>query len=123
MKSLLFILAFLLTTTAGFSQRITRGDDGLDKKVLSVEVSGPELLTLEMVKELQLTEPQQQEVKALNEQRYLQLQQTAQATELQKIHLQNDKALTRILTSEQFRRFMELEGRQHATHLSELDNN
>ncbi|MER2998228.1 hypothetical protein [Pontibacter populi] len=129
MKIYILTLALGLLTTAGFAQRITKGDEGLDKKVLEVQVTGPALLTLEMERELQLTAPQREEVKQLNEQRYQQLLETektatAGATDklIQKVHLQNDKALTRVLSSEQFRKFLELEGRQHAQHLSELEN-
>jgi hypothetical protein len=129
MKTYILTLALGLITTAGFTQRITKGDDGLDKKVLEVQVTGPALLTLEMERELQLTAQQQQEVKQLNELRYQQLletEKTASAVSsdqmIQKVHLQNDKALTKVLSSEQLRRFLELEGRQHAQHLSELDN-
>jgi len=128
MKIYTFILALTLITTAGFAQRFTKGDDSLDKKVLAVNVAGPELLTLEMVRELNLTEPQQKEVEELNQQRYQQLQQTTQTAQasrdvvLQKVHIQNDKALKTILSPEQLKRFLELEGRQHAEHLSELDN-
>ncbi|WP_162426224.1 hypothetical protein [Pontibacter pudoricolor] len=129
MKTYILTLALGLITTAGFAQRITKGDDGLDKKVLEVQVTGPALLTLEMERELQLTAQQQQEVKQLNELRYQQLletEKTATAVSndqmIQKVHLQNDKALTKVLSSEQLRRFLELEGRQHAQHLSELDN-
>ncbi|MEJ8755427.1 hypothetical protein WG947_00345 [Pontibacter sp. H259] len=128
MKIYTFIFAFLLITTAGFSQRITRGDDSLDKKVLAVDVAGPALLTLEMVRELNLTEPQQKEVEELNQQRYQQLMQTDQVAQVsrdmvqQKVHQQNDKALKTILSPEQLKRFLELEGRQHAEHLTELDN-
>lgn len=129
MKIYILTLALGLLTTAGFAQRITKGDEGLDKKVLEVQVTGPALLTLEMERELQLTAPQREEVKQLNEQRYQQLLETEKtatmgATDklIQKVHLQNDKALTRVLSSEQFRKFLELEGRQHAQHLSELEN-
>lgn len=127
MKIYILILALGLVSTTGFSQRLTKGDDSLDKKVLAVEVTGPELLTREMVQELKLTVPQQDEVRQLNEQRYqqlLQTEQTATATDavIQKVHLQNDRALTKVLSSEQLRRFLELEGRQNASQLSELKN-
>ena len=126
MKIYTIILALSLISTAGFSQRITKGDDSLDKKVLAVDVAGPALLTLEMVKELQLTLPQQQEVEELNKLRYEQLQASEQTTNfrhdvaLQQVHLQNDKALKQVLTSDQLKRFLELEGRQNAQQLSEL---
>lgn len=129
MKIHILTLAIGLITTAGFAQRITKGDDSLDKKVLDVQVTGPALLTLEMERELQLTIPQRVEVKQLNEQRYQQLLETEKAAVagpndkiIQKVHLQNDKALTKVLSSEQFRRFLELEGRQHAQQLTERDN-
>ncbi|HEY4650700.1 MAG TPA: hypothetical protein VIG72_04765 [Pontibacter sp.] len=127
MKLFILILTASLVTTTGFSQRFTKSDDSLDKKVLAVEVTGPSLLTLEMARELQLTEPQQKEVQQLNEQHYEQLQVTQQNTEpdkylaLQKVHLQHDKALSKVLSAAQLQRFLELEGRQHLLHLSELD--
>ena len=128
MKLYILTMALGLITTAGFAQRITKGDDSLDKKVLEVQVTGPELLTLEMERELQLTAPQREEVKQLNEQRYQQLLETEKTAVagnnqlIQKVHLQNDKALTKVLSSEQLRRFLELEGRQHAQQLTELEN-
>lgn len=129
MKIYILTLALGLITVTGFSQRITKGDDSLDKKVLAVDVTGPALLTLEMARELQLTQTQQQEVMQLNEQRYKQLLETEQTAmnggdgNVQKVHLQNDRALTKILTAEQLRRFLELEGRQHALQLTERDDN
>ncbi|MBB6610101.1 hypothetical protein H7F15_03540 [Pontibacter sp. Tf4] len=126
MKFFILIVALGLTASSGFAQRITRGDDGLDKKVLSVEVAGPTLLTLEMTRELNLTEEQQKEVQLLNEQRYQQLQQSEQGDQyylaVQKVHLQNDKALMKVLKPEQLSRFLELEGRQNMLHLTELGN-
>ncbi|MBC5773264.1 hypothetical protein H8S95_04240 [Pontibacter sp. KCTC 32443] len=128
MKIYTLILVLALISTTGFSQRYTKGDDSLDKKVLAVEVTGPALLTMEMIKELQLTVPQQKEVEELNQQRYQQLMETELTAEarrdlvLQKVHLQNDKALKQVLSSEQLRRFLELEGRQNAEYLSELNN-
>ena len=126
----LSILVFVLgiTSTTAFAQRFTKADDGLDKKVLAVDVTGPALLTLEMVQELKLTAEQQKEVMQLNRQRYEQLQES-EVTDLrtrqlavQKVHLHNDKALMKILTPEQVQRFLELEGRQNMLHLSELGN-
>ena len=128
MKIYTLILALSFITTAGFAQRQSKGDDSLDKKVLAMNVAGPELLTMEMVQELQLTVPQQKEVEELNKLRYEQLLQTEQAQiagrdlVLQKVHFKNDKALKDVLSSEQLKRFLELEGRQNAQQLSELDN-
>ncbi|NEM97881.1 hypothetical protein [Pontibacter burrus] len=128
MKLSILIFVLGLATTTAFAQRITKADDGLDKKVLAVDVTGPALLTLEMVQELKLTTEQQQEVMQLNRQRYEQLQES-ELTDLrtrqlavQKVHLNNDKALMKILTPEQVQRFLELEGRQNMLHLSELGN-
>lgn len=127
MKIYTLILALSLIATTAFSQRIAKGDDSLDKKVLAVDVAGPALLTLEMAKELQLTLPQLKEVEELNKQRYEQLQASELTADLrhdvalQKVHLQNDKALKQVLTSDQLKRFLELEGRQNAQQLSELD--
>lgn len=126
MKSLLLILALGFIATTGFAQRFTKADDDLDKKVLAMNVSGPALLTLEMTQELNLTDEQQREVQLLNEQRYEQLL-ASELTNLdmrmltvQNVHLQNDKALMKILTPDQVRKFLELEGRQNMLHLSEL---
>lgn len=126
MKSLLLILVLGLLTTTGFAQRITKADDALDKKVLAMEVEGPALLTLEMTRELNLSEAQQKEVQLLNQQRYEQLY-ASELTELdmrmlavQRVHLNNDKALMKILNPDQVRKFLELEGRQNMLHLTEL---
>lgn len=130
MKNTILILFLLLIAQAGIAQRLTKGDDQLDKKVLAVEVSGPALLTLEMKQELKLTQTQKQNVNQLNEVRYQDLlvaesKAELSATERSKVkrsvHLQHDKALREVLSQQQLNRFLELEGRQNAEHLTDAD--
>ena len=132
MKKLLLVGALCLCFTGSFAQRIKNSDDALDKKVLAVDVEGARMATLEMQKELSLDEQQQQEVELLNEALHQQLltvkekfsnDYQKQASTIRTLHLENDKALMRILSEQQLRKYLELEGRQHAYHISELDNN
>lgn len=131
MKRFLLIIMIGCLATSSFAQRLKKSDDALDKKVLAVEVEGAKLATLEMEKELNLNSEQQQEVEVLNKVLYEQLltagntfgsNMLQQASMVRNIQLQNDKALKRILTEEQLKKYLELEGRQHATHLSELED-
>jgi hypothetical protein len=131
MKNILLILFISILAQVGFAQRITKGDDQLDKKVLAVNVSGSELLTMEMKQELKLTQTQQQNVDKLNEIRYQELLSTENRLELsaiernkvkRSVHLLHDKALRVTLTQQQLNRFLELEGRQNTEQLSEADN-
>jgi hypothetical protein len=132
MKKLFFIVIIGSLSTSSFAQRLKSSDDALDKKVLSVQVEGASLATLEMEKELELDYLQQKQVEILNKALYQQLltvgekfseDNLKQARTKRSIQLENDKALKRILTEQQLKKYLELEGRQHATHLSELDDN
>lgn len=132
MKKLFLIIVISSLATSSFAQRLKAADDALDKKVLNVQVEGASLATLEMEKELKLNHAQQQQVELLNKVLYEQLltagekfgdNMLKQARTIRSIQLENDKALKRILTEEQLKKYLELEGRQHATHLSELDEN
>lgn len=127
---MLLVATACFLTLSGYAQRSKATDDVLDKKVLSVKVEGPELVTLEMGKELSLNEDQQKEVELLNKVLYEQMLTAKErfsdsflqhATTVRVLQLQNDKALKRVLTEEQLKKYLELEGRQHASYLSELD--
>lgn len=132
MKKLLLLSALSLCFTGSFAQKTKASDDALDKKVLAVNIEGAHLATLEMEKELRLNQEQQLEVQELNAMLYQQLltvkdksgaDKKEQLIALRNIHIENDKALKRILTEQQLKRYLELEGREHMNHLSELDNN
>ena len=132
MKKILLLAAFSLCVTGSFAQKLKLTDDALDKKVLAVNVEGANLATIEMEKELSLNQVQQQEVEMLNKVLYNQLfsvkeanseDEYKQAVAIRKIQLENDKALKRVLTEQQLKKYLELEGRQYANQLSELDEN
>lgn len=97
--------------------------------VLAVELTGPEMLTLEMKQELKLSEAQFAEIELLNEQHYQHMSEVEAAfldpLERQKkyreMSLQLDKALTTILSEQQLKHFLELEGRQFVRYLSEAE--
>jgi len=131
MKYILLLCSFSLCISSGYAQKNKASDDALDKKVLAVNIEGASLATLEMERELSLDLGQQQEVQLLNDSLYRQLMLTRekfshdsqlQAAALRSIHIESDKALKRILTENQLKKYLELEGREHADHLSELDN-
>lgn len=131
MKKILLLFAVVFIATGSYAQRLKITDDMLDKKVLAVNVEGASLATLEMEKELSLDQLQQQEVEMLNKVLYDQLltakekfsdNSLKQAITIRNLQLENDKALRRILSEEQLNKYLELEGRQHASHLSELED-
>lgn len=130
MKKLLLTLMISFLVTGSYAQRLKSADDALDRKVLEVQVEGASLATLEMEKELKLNLEQQRKVELLNKVLYEQLltakekfgnNMLQQASTIRSIQLRNDKALKLILTEEQLKKYLELEGREHSTHLSELD--
>lgn len=120
----------LLIGSASYAQRLHVTDDALDIAVLSMEVDGPAMASMEMRQELNLTEEQYTQVAQLNQSRYQQLQQ-AEVTfahdpsmrnrEFINIHSKNDKELKAVLTPQQLREYQELEGRMHLQMISEKE--
>lgn len=101
-------------------------DDELDKKVLAISLSGPQMAILEMKRELNLSEEQLKQVELLHQERY-QLMTEAELKqedpiELQRtyreIQIQLDKVMAGILNDKQLKQFLELEGRQHVNMLT-----
>lgn len=127
MKRILPYLIILgLTTSTAQAQRLTETDDDLDKKVLAISLSGPQMAILEMKRELNLSEEQMMQVELLHEERY-QLMSDAELKvndpiELQRtyreIQLKTDKVMAGILNEKQLKQFLELEGRQYVNFLT-----
>jgi hypothetical protein len=127
MKRILPLL-ILFVFCAGMvqAQRLRDTDDHLDKQVLAVAVTGPQMAIMEMERELKLTKEQLAQVEQLNENRF-QLMAEAEATiedplKLQRqyrdIQVKLDKVLANILTESQLKHYLELEGRQNIQFLS-----
>lgn len=127
MKRILpFLIILGLTTSTAQAQRLTETDDDLDKKVLAISLSGPQMAILEMKRELNLSEEQMMQVELLHEERY-QLMSDAELKvndpiELQRtyreIQLKTDKVMASILNEKQLKQFLELEGRQYVNFLT-----
>lgn len=127
MKRILpFLIILGLTTSTAQAQRLTETDDDLDKKVLAISLSGPQMAILEMKRELNLSEEQMMQVELLHEERY-QLMSDAELKvndpiELQRtyreIQLKTDKVMAGILNEKQLKQFLELEGRQYVNFLT-----
>ncbi|WP_276499720.1 hypothetical protein [Pontibacter litorisediminis] len=120
MKKALLILVVVLIGTASYAQRSNTSDDALDLVVLSMELDGPAMASVEMRQELSLSEEQYVEVARLNKGRYQQLQQAeasfsndplSRSREFRSIQLKNDQNLRSVLTSKQMRTYQKLEGR------------
>ncbi|MDO6392216.1 hypothetical protein Q4E40_18925 [Pontibacter sp. BT731] len=121
-----FLIILGLTFNTAYAQRLTETDDELDKKVLAISLSGPQMALLEMKRELNLSDEQMKQVELLHEERY-QLMSEAELIqedpiELQRtfreIQMQHDKVMAGILSEKQLKHFLELEGRQHVNMLT-----
>jgi len=130
MKKVILSIAVCLMQTVTFSQSLHVTDDGIDKQVLAVKLDGPAMSTIEMQKELLLNKAQLAQVTQMNLTRYEQLEiagiSFAQdpiqlSSAMRNINLENDRVLQQVLTQEQLRHFLELEGRQNARFVSEND--
>ena len=131
MKKSLLILVMVLMGTAGYAQRLGSADDGLDIVVLSMELDGPAMASMEMKQELSLTEEQYLKVDKLNKSRYQQLQQVetnfshdalSRAREFRSVQRQNDENLRSVLTAQQLLKFQKLEGRLDAQLITEHED-
>lgn len=128
MKRMLTILVCILVLGAANvqAQLIRETDERLDKLVLAVEVTGPQLLSLEMKQELKLSPEQYARIELLSEQHYRQLADAEvnltdpllKQRKFRDISLELDKALSTILNEQQLKHFLELEGRQNVSYLS-----
>ena len=131
MKKLLSILVCVLFLGIANvqAQLIRETDERLDKLVLAVEVTGPQMLSLEMKQELKLSPEQYARIEVLNEQHYRQLADAEmnltdpilKQRKYRDISLELDKALSSILNEQQLKHFLELEGRQNVSYLSGAD--
>ncbi|EJF08069.1 hypothetical protein [Pontibacter sp. BAB1700] len=121
---ILIILGFTLNTT--HAQRLKETDDDLDKKVLAISLTGPQMAILEMKRELNLSEEQLMQVELLHEERYQRMAEAEMNLEdplklqrtYREIQIQLDKVMAGILTEKQLKQFLELEGRQHVNLLT-----
>lgn len=121
MKRLLLLsILFTFCASIAYAQRLKETDDMLDKQVLAVSLSGPQMALLEMKRELNLTDDQLTQVEKLHEERYQRMveaesQHTDQLDlqlQYKSIQLKLDKILAEILTERQLMHYLELEGRQ-----------
>ena len=116
---ILLILALTISTTQ--AQRLRETDDELDKKVLAINLNGPQMAIMEMKRELNLSEEQMVQVELLHEERFQRMSEAEAKNEdpikLQRtyrdIQIQLDKVMAGILNEKQLKHFLELEGRQH----------
>ncbi|MBF8962186.1 hypothetical protein I0P70_02915 [Pontibacter sp. FD36] len=127
MKRIIPILIILgLTLSTAQAQRLKESDDDLDKKVLAINLTGPQMAILEMKRELNLSEEQLMQVELLHEERYQRMAEAEMNLEdplklqrtYREIQIQLDKVLAGILTEKQLKQFLELEGRQHVNLLT-----
>ena len=130
MKKIILSILSCLVVLGAQAQESKITDDKLDKLVLASNLTGAEMVSFEMKQELKLTEEQYRQVALLNKQRYENLQEIEAAyadnpalrmRKFRDIHLQNDKALTGVLTDQQLKHFLELEGRQNVRYISTND--
>ncbi|WP_299985743.1 hypothetical protein [uncultured Pontibacter sp.] len=127
MKRIIPILIILgLTLSTAQAQRLKESDDDLDKKVLAINLTGPQMAILEMKRELNLSEEQLMQVELLHEERYQRMAEAEMNLEdplklqrtYREIQIQLDKVMAGILTEKQLKQFLELEGRQHVNLLT-----
>lgn len=120
MKKYLLVFVMLILGSASYAQGLSVTDDNLDMAVLSVELDGAAMASLEMKQELQLTEEQYTQIEQLNTLRYQQLQlaeetlannPSRRTKEFRNIHLQNDRELEAVLNDTQMRQYQMMEGR------------
>lgn len=120
MKKYLLVLVFTLIGAASQAQGLGATDDGLDLVVLSMDLDGPAMASMEMKQELSLTEEQFKQVAQLNMSRYQQLQRAeanftndllSRSREFRNIQFDNDQNLKGILSPQQLRSYQKLEGR------------
>ena len=98
----------------------------MDKQVLSVELTGPQMVMLEMKRELKLTETQILQLEKLNEDRFQYMSEAESSYDdplqlqlkFREIHISLDNLMANILTEQQMKHYLELEGRQHVRYLS-----
>ncbi len=130
MKKLILLTAICLLHAAAYAQRLDKTDERLDRQVLAFNLSGSDMSTVEMQKELRLNEEQFMLVAQMNHIRYQQLELAGasgslnpveHAEKMRNIHLENDKVLRQVLSQEQLRHFLELEGRQNVLFVTEND--
>jgi len=128
-KVIVFAIAMLMASVS-YGQHMRMADAALDKRVLAVSVEGAALATLEMQTELELKAEQLARIEQLNQERYNQIQELdalykdeplLRSKALYSLHLKNDKALENMLTSEQLRHYLELEGRANLSYVCEQE--
>ncbi|WP_187262322.1 hypothetical protein [Pontibacter beigongshangensis] len=127
MKKYILAGLFGLITISGFGQQLKVTDDRLDKAVLSVNLEGYEMASIEMKQELNLTQEQYAQVEQLNKERYQQLiqaQMVERPEEVQKIYYRiktsTDNALAGILSEDQLQNYLELEGQQQKSYMTDM---
>lgn len=132
MKNFILICAFSIISVAANAQQMRVTDDDLDLIVLSMDMDGTEMATLEMKQELNLTEEQYTQVAQLNSNRYQQLDQAnrmfakdplQRSKEVRSINLTNDRNLENVLSADQLQAYQKMEGRFSMQFVSENEEN
>ncbi|PRY11926.1 hypothetical protein CLV24_10951 [Pontibacter ummariensis] len=122
LKFLLLSLGTLFCT-AGHAQHLKVADDGLDRQVLAVSLDGPAMATLEMSRELNLTEQQYAEVERINQQRYQKLAEAEntyatdpilQSRAYRMLAFESSELLKHILSERQMQHLNQLKGNANA---------
>lgn len=130
MKHILLFSLALLFATAGSAQGLKVTDDGLDKMVLAVELDGVQMANLEMKEELKLDHNQLAQIAELNVAKYKLIEEAEQefssdpillSKTIYRIKMETDKAFTSVLSDNQLRQYLELEGRNNIRFVSESD--
>ena len=128
MKKYILLILLVVFGSASYAQRLSLNEDELDLAVLSMNLDGPAMASLEMKQELNLTDAQFAQVQKLNAERFAQLENAetsnlnsygAKNKKFRTINLQNDRGLETVLTEQQLKQYRELEGRFNMQFLSE----
>lgn len=126
-KILLLSVTLSFQTISSIGQSIEFTDKALDKLVLELNLDGPQMFTVEMKQELQLTQEQYQSVEQVNKARFEQLVKAEEAfandpEQLQKaskeINRTSDKALFTVLTSDQLKQYLKLSAQKEKFYYS-----
>ncbi|MCJ8166218.1 hypothetical protein MKJ04_15325 [Pontibacter sp. E15-1] len=129
MKRNILFLFLLLPGMASYAQHLHVTDDSLDKIVLAVALDGSAMANIEMKKELALSENQYEMVERLNADRYQKMLAAEQlyaanaperSKTLQNIVKERDQVLREILSEQQMRHLLDLEGRFNVQFVSEI---
>ncbi|MCC9137990.1 hypothetical protein ACFSKU_03925 [Pontibacter silvestris] len=128
MKKILLLAVACLISVCGFSQSRYRSDEKLDKLVLAVNLTGPDMVTQELQLELKLDDDQHKQVLELNLFRYNEIMTAEEVYQndpvilsrvIRNINFENDKAITKLLSEVQMQAFLKLDEQRNMILVSE----